>query len=141
MDINALQPTRVDVAGLSLEQVAGNSQIPESEKIKKASEAFEAILLRQILEETQKPIFKSSLVGNSTADGIYRDMVVNQLADSISKSGSLGLANSINSQLQRQTTAHAPGSTPAARQNQRAPGPLTRPALAVRASTKSTNDD
>jgi peptidoglycan hydrolase FlgJ len=141
MEVNALQSSRIDVSNLSLEQVAGNQQIPEAEKVQKASEAFEAVLLRQILEESQQPVFKSKLTGNSTADGIYRDMVVNQLADSISKSGSLGLAKSLNAQLQRQTTAHAPGPMPAARHTQPALGPLKGPAPAVGPSTKRTDDD
>ena len=141
MGINPLQSSRADVANLSLEQVAGNKQIPESEKVQKASQAFEAILLRQILEETQKPVFKSSMAGNSTADGIYRDMAVTQLADSISKSGSFGLAKTINAQLQRQTTAHAPGSMPPARHQQRAPASLTGAAPAVSAPTEITKHD
>jgi peptidoglycan hydrolase FlgJ len=81
------------------ERLAGNSTLTESEKITEASRQFEAILLRQILEETQKTVISSKFSDNSTAGGIYRDMVTNQLADSISKSGSFGLAGIFERQL------------------------------------------
>ena len=112
MDISALQPRRLDLSNLSLDQVAASTQINEKQKIGEVSRAFEAVLLRQILQESQKPAFPSKLSGNSAADGIYKDMVVNQLAESISKSGSFGLAKSLASDLQRQTSAskrHAHG--------------------------------
>jgi Rod binding domain-containing protein len=101
MEINALQPRTVDASTLPLESLAGNKQVSQSDKIAQASRAFEAVLLRQILSETQRPVFPSKYVGNSTSDGIYRDEIVNQLADSISKSGSFGLGQSLARELQR----------------------------------------
>ena len=99
----------LDLENVPLESLAANTQASEQDKIAAASRAFEAVLLRQILQESQKPVFASKLIGNSTADGIYRDMVVNQLAESISKSGSLGLAQSFAAQLtSSQTTDHGP---------------------------------
>ena len=103
MDITALQSRHRDLSNLPLDQLAKSTQIDEKEKIGAASRAFEAVLLRQILQESQKPAFPSKLIGNSATDGIYKDMVVNQLAESISKSGSFGLAKSLAGELQRQT--------------------------------------
>jgi Rod binding domain-containing protein len=103
MEINSLASQPIDASNLPLESLAGNKQVSESDKIAQASRAFEAVLLRQILSETQRPVFPSKYVGNSTTDGIYRDEVVNQLADSISKSGSFGLARSLARELQRQS--------------------------------------
>jgi Rod binding domain-containing protein len=105
MDIPALQSRRLDVSSLSLDQLARSTQIDEKQKIKEVSRAFEAVLLRQILKESQKPAFPSKLIGNSATDGIYKDMVVNQLAENISKSGSFGLAKSLAGELQRQAGA------------------------------------
>ena len=112
MDVPPLASRPIDAANLSLESLAANKQVPKSEKIAQASRAFEAVLLRQILSESQKPVFPSKYVGNSTADGIYRDEIVNQLADNISKSGSLGLGKSLARELQRQSgKADAPSSS------------------------------
>lgn len=84
---------------VSIERLAGNSTLTEQEKIAETSRQFEAILLRQILTETQKSVIKSKFSDNSTAATIYRDMVTNQLADSISKSGAVGLSQSLERQL------------------------------------------
>ena len=105
MDIPPLQARHVDVSNLPLDRMAASTQIDQKEKIAQVSHAFEAVLLRQILSESQKPAFPSKLVGNSATDGIYHDMVVSQLADNISKSGSFGLAKSLSGELQRQTGA------------------------------------
>ena len=140
MDVPPLQNARIDVANIPLEQLAGNKQVPQSQKIAAASQAFEALLLRQILSETQRPVFHSKLAGDSTTDGIYRDMVVNQLADNMAKSGSLGLAKSLSTNLQRKTTAPSPGSAPAVGP-QRALHPFKGPATAVPPNTETTNHD
>jgi Rod binding domain-containing protein len=103
MDISAIASRPANAADLPLESLAANKHLSKSEKIAQASRAFEAVLLRQILSESQKPVFPSKYVGNSTSDGIYRDEVVNQLADNISKSGTFGLAQSLTRELQRQT--------------------------------------
>jgi Rod binding domain-containing protein len=103
MDINPLQSRHIDLSNLPLDRVAASTQIDQKEKVRQVSRAFEAVLLRQILQESQKPAFKSKLTGNSATDSIYHDIVVNQLAENISKSGSFGLAKSLAGELQRQT--------------------------------------
>lgn len=95
MNVSALHNQKVKAADLPLDRLATNTALSQQDKIEAASQAFEAVLLRQILQEAQKPVFASSLAGNSTADGIYRDMVVEQMANSISKSNALGLAQSL----------------------------------------------
>jgi Rod binding domain-containing protein len=101
----------VKASELPLDKVVRSSVLSEPEKVAAASRAFEAILLRQVLETAQKPVFQSKLMGNSTSDSIYRDLITNQLADSISKSGALGLSKSIEPQLTRQTK-HKTGAQP-----------------------------
>jgi Rod binding domain-containing protein len=95
MDINPLQSRHIDLSNVPLENLASSTQVDQKDKIAEVSRAFEAVLLRQILQESQKPSFKSKLSGDSATDGIYHDMVVNQLAESISKSGSFGLAKQL----------------------------------------------
>lgn len=101
-----------------MDRLAVSTQVSESEKVAEVSRAFEAVLLRQILSESQRPVFQSSSVGNSSVDGIYRDMVVNQMADDISKSGSFGLGKSLAHELQRQS---GPAQTPPGGKPERRP--------------------
>jgi Rod binding domain-containing protein len=95
-------------AGLPLEQLAKSPKLSEEQKIGELSRQFEAVLLRQVLQHAQKTVIKSSLTEESATSGIYQDMVTNQLAESISKSGSFGLARSLQAELTRQLTTNKP---------------------------------
>ena len=108
MDVAPIQ-RRLEASDIPPERLAANSQLSEEQKIAEAARLFEAILLRQILESTQKPVICSAFTDDSTAAGIYRDMVTSQLADSISKSGTLGLGKSLEKQFQRPTPSLSAG--------------------------------
>jgi Rod binding domain-containing protein len=79
-----------------------NNQLSQKEKLAEVSRQFEAILLRQILGEAQKPVFQSKASGSSVAGDVYRDMVTTQMADQVSQSGAVGLARVLATQLQHQ---------------------------------------
>ncbi len=113
MDIPAFQP-HVSATNLPLDRLAQDPKLSETEKIAEAGRQFEAILLRQILGEAMKPVFKPGVTGQSAQAGIYRDMVVNQLADNLTRSGGLGLARSLNGQLTRQLSTVPKPSAPTA---------------------------
>src|SRR5258706_15985369 len=98
MDISGIQ-RHVKASELSLDHLASNPNVPEHEKVKEVSRQFEAVLLRQILTQANKPLFGSPLIKNSTTTAIYQDMVTNQLAEQVSRSGSFGLAKSLSHQL------------------------------------------
>jgi flagellar protein FlgJ len=101
MDIPPLNsPVKASV--LPFEKLAASKSIPDSEKVKEACKQFEAVLLRQILGEARKTVISSSANPDSNTTGIYNDMVNNQLADSISRSGAFGLAKSLQTQLVHQ---------------------------------------
>jgi flagellar protein FlgJ len=100
MDVLPLQP-RVNAADLPIEQLAANPNVSQRDKVDQACKQFEAVLLRQILGEARKTVISSG-EPDSTVSGIYNDMVTSQLADSISRSGTFGLAKSLESQLERQ---------------------------------------
>lgn len=102
MNITSLQP-KVSAEDLPLEKLAGNKSLSEAEKVAEVSRQFESVLLRQILGEARKTVFKSKLSQDSTTSGIYQDMVTSQLADAVSRNGSFGLARSLQTQLAHQT--------------------------------------
>jgi Rod binding domain-containing protein len=109
MNIQALTP-RIKAADVPLTELAANKNITDREKVAEVSRQFEAVLVRQILQETRKScVNPSSTVGAATS-GIYDDMINNQLADSISRSGALGLAKSLQGELASQVL---PNATPA----------------------------
>jgi Rod binding domain-containing protein len=99
MEISPLQRD-VRAAELPLEKLASSKEIPQQAKIAEVSRQFEAVLLRQILGQAQKPMFKSSLfpAGGAT-NAIYQDMVTQQLADRISQGGTFGFAKVLEKQL------------------------------------------
>lgn len=95
----------VKASDLPLEKMAGDPKISDKEKLAEVSRQFEAILVRQILSESQK-----TDLGGKTSSGtseIYKDMVNTQLAQNISQSGSVGLAGILEKQLGRQVLPHS----------------------------------
>ncbi|HEX3719481.1 MAG TPA: rod-binding protein [Verrucomicrobiae bacterium] len=99
MNVNGTNP-KVQASELPLETLAANKNVPEADKVAEVSRQFEAVLLRQIFQDIRKPVLGSD--SDSTVNGIYSDMINNQMADSISKSGEFGLAKSLQTQLGRQ---------------------------------------
>ncbi len=106
MEVNPIQ-RQIVASDIAPEQLAGNSRLTEKQKIAEASRQFEAVLLRQILGESQKTVIPSEFSDNSTASGIYQDLITNTLADDISKSGAFGLAKTFEQQLNRPASAAA----------------------------------
>ena len=99
MEISPLQRD-VRAAELPLEKLAASKEIPQQAKIAEVSRQFEAVLLRQILGQAQKPMFKNSLFPSGGAtNAIYQDMVTQQLADRISQGGTFGFAKVLEQQL------------------------------------------
>lgn len=89
----------MDASTIPVEELAANKQLTEQQKVAEASRQFEAIMLQQILSESQKPVITSEFTDNSTAAGIYQDYITKTLADSMSKSGTLGLSKVFEQQL------------------------------------------
>jgi Rod binding domain-containing protein len=82
-----------------MEQVMHSSRLSETEKVSRLAQSFEALLLRQVLENAQKPLLDSSGESNSTSASIYRDMITNQMAESIAASRTVGLGQVFEKQL------------------------------------------
>ena len=93
--------------------LAANKHLSDQEKVAEVSRQFEAVLLRQILQETRKSSVSPSSPAEASSSGIYDDMINNQLADTISRSGSFGLAKSLQVQLAHQVLPNASPQPPA----------------------------
>lgn len=91
---------KIDPAHLPLERLASSTKISEGEKIAEVTKQFESVLLKQILSQAQKPLFKNTLMGDTGAtNAIYQDMFTQQLADRVSRGGSFGFAKSLEKEL------------------------------------------
>ena len=104
MNVLPLQPL-LKAAQIPLEKLDSNPHLSEAEKIAEVSRQFEAVLLLQILSQARKTVFNSEFNTDSTTKGIYQDMINYQLAESISRTGTLGLARGLEEQFARQTSA------------------------------------
>jgi Rod binding domain-containing protein len=89
-----------------VEKIATSKTLNEQQKVAEMTRQFEAVLLRQILSQSQKSAFKSSVTPDSgVAGSIYQDMMVNQMAETISSSRTLGMATELQKQFTRQNSA------------------------------------
>ena len=93
---------QVKAADLPLDRLMANQNVSDRDKLQAASRAFEAVLLRQILESSQKTVIPSGLTTESSSAAVYRDLITTQLAESIARSGQFGLARSFEQQWQHQ---------------------------------------
>lgn len=108
MEINALD-RQVRAADLPLDKLINSTHVPQNEKVAEVSRQFESLLLRQILSQAQKPLFKSALLdGGGTTNAIYQDLITQQLADRISRGGTFGFAKMLQTQLRLPGTEDTP---------------------------------
>lgn len=99
--------TAAKLAGVPLERIAANPKLGKAEKLEAACKAFEAVLLRQILDSAQKVVIPSSGTSDSASSSIYRDMVTSQMADQIAASGQFGVARSFLDQIRDRSRPEA----------------------------------
>lgn len=85
--------------GRDLDQL---KKLPEGEAIGKLTREFEAIFVREILKNAQKTVIQSSITKEDGAGAIYRDMLVDSLANGIRDAGGLGLAQALERDLTQQ---------------------------------------
>jgi Rod binding domain-containing protein len=107
MPVASINPhAKVNPADIPLEKLSTSKALTEEQKTSEMTRQFEAVLVRQILNEAQKPTFKSKYASTGVSSAIYQDMMVNQLADGISSSRTVGLAQELETQVSRQSGAH-----------------------------------
>ena len=62
---------------------------------REVAEAFEAVFLAQILDQMFRGIRTDGLFGGGFSEGLYRSMMNEQVAISISRSGGIGIADAV----------------------------------------------
>jgi Rod binding domain-containing protein len=85
----------------------------EEAKIDEVSRQFEAIILRNFLKDSMKPVFQTYLNKENSQNSIYRYHLVDSLAESMSQRQALGISNIL--QMQLKSTLSSKGSNETAK--------------------------
>jgi Rod binding domain-containing protein len=109
MAIPSINPrAKVNPSDIPLEKLATSKALTDQQKTSEMTRQFESVLLRQILNDAQKPAFKSKYASSGVSAAIYQDQMVTQLADKISSARTLGLGKELEAQVSRQINPHNP---------------------------------
>ena len=65
----------------------------ELQKLKEASQDFEAIFIKQMLDAMRKSLPKGGLLDGGMAENIFEDMLYEERAKIMAKTGSIGIAD------------------------------------------------
>lgn len=84
-------------------------RLPKGEKLGKACDQFEGMLVRQILQEGLKPLLAKPPGSGATGAGLYDYMLSDTLANSVAGKNAMGISHL----LQTQLAPRAPVTTPA----------------------------
>ena len=68
-------------------------QETELRKLREASQDFEAIFIKQMLDAMRKTLPKGGLIDGGMAEDIFEDMLYEERAKLMAKTGSLGIAD------------------------------------------------
>ncbi len=68
-------------------------------KLKQSCQQMEGLLVKQMITVMRKSIEKSGFIDGGNAEEIFTDMLYDQYADSMSRSGDFGLSKTIYAQL------------------------------------------
>lgn len=78
--------------------------IAEAKRLKDACRDFEAILVNQMLSSMRKTVVKTDLFGSEQEEEYFREMMDFEVSKSISRTGSLGVAEMLYKQLSKMQT-------------------------------------
>jgi len=101
MDVAALQFNAADPQAWGERLL--HSSAPEPERIAAATREFEAVLLRQYLNDALKPLTKGG-PGMGGGNAVYGYLINDALASGLTKGGVFGFSNLLQAQL-----SHSPG--------------------------------
>jgi flagellar protein FlgJ len=72
-------------------RLAGNR--PELAKLREVCQDFEAIFIKQMLDAMRKTVTKTGLIDGGMAEDIFEDMLYEERAKLMAKTGSFGIAD------------------------------------------------
>ncbi|UUX50492.1 rod-binding protein [Nisaea acidiphila] len=69
------------------------------EEVRRAAEEFESIFVSQMLGHMFKGLDSGGMFGGGHAEGIYRDLMIDEYGKQVVSSGGIGIADTIERQL------------------------------------------
>ena len=100
--MQGVSPIGLNVA--EYQELTFSSKLSEQQKVQKATEQFEGVMLRQYLKDALKPLVETEMTKNSATDEIYRSYLVDIMAGSMAQAGDFGLSNSLQASIQAPKT-------------------------------------
>lgn len=108
----------------------------QQEKLRQACRMFEAQFLKMMLGEMRKTVDKSDdILGGGIGEETFQDMMDQALTDSVTKGGSMGLADMLESQLSQTHTTRPSGALSAYQSQLASSAELAMPVEGVVSST------
>lgn len=99
-----IKAERLSAAGNSAELASQGSE-PDKQKLRQASEDFEALLIGQMLQSMRESALSGWQETEDQSGAIALEMAESQLARMMATSGGLGLARTLRNSLQREPAA------------------------------------
>ena len=101
--LSAMNRMTVSNAGLNgvsqISSMERDLQTHDNKKMKQACSDFESILIKQMLDSMRKTVQKTSLLGGGMAEDIFEDMIYDEYAKKMSKTGDFGIKDILYKQL------------------------------------------
>ncbi|MEN6459813.1 MAG: rod-binding protein [Syntrophomonas sp.] len=94
-----LQKTESDKTDNFAKALEDATKQKDKERLKESCQQLESVFLNQIMQAMRATISKSDLLGNDFSDDVFQSMLDEEYTKSMSKTGSLGLADIIYKQL------------------------------------------
>lgn len=83
----------------SFAEILDNVSKPDDKKLYQSCQDLESVFVSRVLNSMRATISRSELLSRGFADDVYESMLYDEYAKSISKSGSIGLADILYKQL------------------------------------------
>ena len=80
---------------MSNEAQAARKPMPDTQNPEKAAQQFESMLLKQMIDSMWSTVPKEGMLSGSNEEGMYRDMLNEALASSISEGKGIGIKDVI----------------------------------------------
>ena len=83
----------------NIQSLSANQSLQKEEKLQVVAQQFEAMLLRQVLKESLKPMIEGAIDLKGTGSNIYQHWLVDTYANALSETESFGIASTLKQQL------------------------------------------